>query len=198
MPFILTGNIHPAFVDIVTVVQLLSCVKLVVTPWTAARQAPLSFTISWSLFKLMFIKLWCLPIMSSSVIPFSSRLQSFPGSGSFPMRRLFTSGSRSIGASASASVLPMNIQDWFPLGWTDLISLQSKGLTRVFSNTTVQKHQIFGTQPSYGPTLTSIHDYWKNHSLDYMDICKVMSLLFNILSRLVLAFLPRSKCILIS
>ena len=86
---------------------------------------------------------WCHPIISSSVIPYSSCLQSFPESGSFVMSQLFTSGSQSIGASASASVLPTNIQDWFPLGFTCLISLRSKGLTRVFSNTTVQKHQVF-------------------------------------------------------
>ena len=86
---------------------------------------------------------WCHPTISSSVIPFSSCLQSFPSSGSLPMSQFFTSGSQSIGVSASASVLPMNIQDWFPLGLIGLISLQSKGLSRVFSNTTVQKHQFF-------------------------------------------------------
>ena len=90
---------------------------------------------------------WCHPTISSSVIPFSSCLQSFPASGSFPMSRLFASGSQSIGASASASALPMNIQAWFPLGWTGLISLLSKGLSRVFSSTTIRKYQFFGTQP---------------------------------------------------
>ena len=87
---------------------------------------------------------WCHPTSSSSVIPFSSCLQSFPASGSFPVSQFFASGGQSIGASASASVLPMNISDWFPLGWTGWISLLSKGLSRVFSNTTVQKHQFFG------------------------------------------------------
>ena len=91
---------------------------------------------------------WCHPTISSSVIPFSSHLQSFPASGSFPMRWFFTSGGQSIGVSASASVLSMNIQDWFPLRWTGWISLQSKGLSRVFSNTTVQKHQFFDAQVS--------------------------------------------------
>ena len=91
---------------------------------------------------------WCHSTISSSAIPFSSRLQSFPASGSFQMRQFFTSGGRTIEVSASASVLPMNIQDWFPLGLTGWISLQSKGLSRVFSNTTVQKHQFFGTQLS--------------------------------------------------
>ena len=90
---------------------------------------------------------WCHPTISSSVIPFSC-LQSFPASGYFPMSQFFASGGQSIGASASASVLPMNIQDWFPLGLTSLISLQSKGLSRVFSRTTVQKHQFFGAQLS--------------------------------------------------
>ena len=91
---------------------------------------------------------WCHPTISSSAIPFSSPLQSFPALGSFPMSQLFSSGGQSIGISASTSVLPMNIQDWFPLGWTGWISLQFKGLWRVFSNTTVQKHQFFGSQPS--------------------------------------------------
>ena len=91
---------------------------------------------------------WCHPTISSSVIPFSSHLQSFPASGSFQMSQLFASGGQSIGVSASTSVLPMNTQDWSPLEWTGWISLQPKGLSRVFSNTTVQKHQLFGTQLS--------------------------------------------------
>ena len=91
---------------------------------------------------------WCHPTISSSVIPFSFHLQSFPTLGSFPMSQFFASGGQSIGVSASASVLPMNIQDWVPLGWTGWISLQPKGLSRVFSNTTVQKHQFFSAQIS--------------------------------------------------
>ena len=91
---------------------------------------------------------WCHPTISFSVLPFSSCLQSFPASGSFQMSQLFASGGQSIGVSASASVLPMNIQDWYPLGWTGWISLPSKGFSRVFSNTTVQKHQFFGAQLS--------------------------------------------------
>ena len=91
---------------------------------------------------------WCHPTISSSVIPFFSCHQSFPASGSFQLNQLFASGGQSIGVLASASVLPMNIQDWFPLGWTGWISLRSKGLSRVFSNTTVQKHQFFSTQLS--------------------------------------------------
>ena len=89
---------------------------------------------------------WCHPSISSSVIPFSSCLQTFPASGSFPMSQLFAWGGQSIGVSASTSVLPMSIQDWSPLRWTGWISLQSKGLSRVFSNTTVQMCQLFGTQ----------------------------------------------------
>ena len=91
---------------------------------------------------------WCHPTISASVVPFSSCLQSFPASGSFQMSQYFASGGQSIGVSASASVLPVNIQDWFPLGWTGWISLLSKGLSRVFSNTTVQKHQFFCAQLS--------------------------------------------------
>ena len=91
---------------------------------------------------------WCHPTISSSVIPFSSCLQSSPASGSFQMSQLFKSGGQSIGVSASASVLPRNIQDWFPLGWTSWVSWKSKGPSRVFSNTTVQKHQFFSTQLS--------------------------------------------------
>ena len=108
---------------------------------------------------------WCHPTILSSVIPFSSCLQSFPASGSFPMSQFFTSGGQSIGISASASVLPINTQDWSTLGWTGWISLLSllKGLSRVFSNTTVQKHQLCGSFLN-SPTLTSVHDYWKNHS----------------------------------
>ena len=129
-------------------VQSLSHIWLFATPWTAALQASLSTANSWSLLKLMSIESVMHPTISSSVMPFSSYLQSFPASGSFPMSQFFTSGGPSIGALASASVLPVNIQDWFPLGLTDLISLQSKVLLRVYTNTTVQKHQFFGTQLS--------------------------------------------------
>ena len=91
---------------------------------------------------------WCHPTISSCAVPFSSFLQSFPASGSFPMSQFFSTGGQSIGVSASASVLPMNIQDWFPLGWTGWVSLLPKGLSRVFSNITVQKHQFLGIQLS--------------------------------------------------
>ena len=124
-------------------VQLLSHVWFFVTPWTAAHQASLSITNSRSLFNSCPLSWWCHPTISSSVVPFSSCLQSSPTSGSFQVSQLFASGAQNIGISASTSVLPMNTQDWFPLGWTGWISLQSKGLSRVFSSTTVQKHQIF-------------------------------------------------------
>ena len=129
-------------------VQSLSRVWLFATPWTAPRQASLSITNSGIYSNSYPFSQWCHPTILSSVIPFSSCPQSFPASGSFQVSQLFTSGGQSIGVSASASVLPMNIQDWFPLGWTGWISLQSKGLSRVSSNTTVQKHQFFSAQLS--------------------------------------------------
>ena len=112
----------------------------------------------------------CHPAISSSVIPPSSWPQSLPASGSFPMSQLFAWGGQNSGVSASVSVLPMNTQDWSPLGWTGWISLKSKGLSGVFSNTTVQKHQFLGTQLS-SQYNSHIHDHWKNHSLDQIDLC---------------------------
>ena len=129
-------------------VQSLHHVWLFATPWTAACHASLSFTISWILLKLMSIA-WVMPyhhlILCCLLILLPS---TFTASGSFQMSQLFASGGQRIGVSASASVLPMNITGWFPLGLTGLISLQSKGLSRVFSNTVVQKHQFFDAQPS--------------------------------------------------
>ena len=109
---------------------------------------------------------WCHPAISSSAVPFPSCPQSLPASESFPMSHLFAWGGQSTRVSASTSVLPNNTQDWSPLEWNGCISLQSKRLSRVFSNTIVQKHQCFVAHFLYGPTLTSIHDYWKKHSLD--------------------------------
>ena len=109
---------------------------------------------------------WCHPIISSSVVPFSSRLQSFPSSGSFLMSQFFASCSQRIGVSASASILPMNIQDWSPLGWAGWTSLQSKGLSRVFSTPQFKNINSMALSFPYSPTLTSIHDYWKNYSFD--------------------------------
>ena len=128
------------------VVQSLSCFWLFVISRTAAHQISLSFIISRRSLNSCPMSWWCHPTISSSAVPFSYCFQSFPASRSFLMSWLFTSGGRIIGASVSA--LPVNIQDWFPLGWTGLISLQSKGLLRVSSNTTVQKHQLFVSQLS--------------------------------------------------
>ena len=129
-------------------VQLLSSVQLFPTPWTTVHQASLFITSSWSWLKLMCIELVMAFNISFSVVSFSSCLQSFPASESFPISQFFALGGQSIGVSVSASVFPMNIQDWLPLGWNDLYLLQSKGLSKVFSNTTVQKHPFFGAQLS--------------------------------------------------
>ena len=133
-----------------------------------------------------------IPTISSSVVPFFSRLQSFPASGSFPMSRFFTSDGQTIGVSASASVLKMNIQDWFSLGWTGWISLQSKGLSRVFSNTIVSKPSILQHSAFFIVQLS--HPYMTTRKTIALTrqifIGKIMSLLFNMLSRLVITFLP--------
>ena len=135
-------------------------------PWTVTRQASLSITNSRAYSNSCPPCWWCHPTTSSCVVPFSSHLQSFPASGSFHMRELLASGGQSIGVSASVSVLPMNIQDWSPLGWTGWISMQSKRLSRVFSNTTVQKYQFFGAQFSLWSN-SHIHTcYWKTHNFD--------------------------------
>ena len=151
-------------------VQSLSHVRLFATPWIATRQASLSITNSWGSLKLMSIE---------SVMPFSHLILCCPlllltpnpsqHQCLFPVSQLCAWGGQSIGVSALASVLPKNTQDWSPLKWTGWISMQSKGLSRVFSNTTVQKHQFFNSSALsflHSPTLTSIHNHWKNHSLD--------------------------------
>ena len=137
---------NPAYLKFSSV-QSLSCVWLFVTPWTAAHRAFLSITNSRSLFKLMSMES-VMPLNSSSIVPFSACLQSFPASGSFLMSQFFASGGQSNRIKATASALPVNIQDWFPLGWTGWISLQSKGLSRAFSNTTFQNHQLLSVQLS--------------------------------------------------
>ena len=129
------------------VVQSLSHVQLFATPWTAHARLPCPSPTPGACSNSCPSSQWCHPTISSSVICCSC-LQSCPASGSFPVSQFFASGGQSIGVLASASVLPVNIQGWFPLGWTGFISLQSKGLSRVFSNTTVQKHQFFSTQLS--------------------------------------------------
>ena len=122
------------------------------TPWTAAHQASISITNSRSPSNPCPLSWWCNLTIFSSVVPFSSCPKYFPASGSLPMSQLFASDGQNIGVSVSTSVFPVNTQDWYPLGWTGWISLQSKGLSRVFSSTTVQKHQFFGTQLFYSPT----------------------------------------------
>ena len=175
-------------------VQSLSCVWLLATPLIAARQVSLSLTNSRSLLKLVSTE----SVMPSTVIPFSSHAQSFPASGSYQMSQLFASGSQSIEVSASTSVLPMNTQDWCPLGWTGWISLQSRGLSRVFSNTTVQKHQFFSAQ-LFLESNSHIHTWLleKNRALTrWTFVAKVMSLFFNMLSRLVIAVILEPKNIM--
>ena len=129
-------------------VQSLSCVQLFVTPWITAHQASLSITNSWVHSDSHPSSQWCHPARSSSVVSFSSCPQSLPASESFPISQLFTWGGQRTGVSALASFLPKKSQDWPPSEWTGWISLKSKGLSRVFSNTTVQKHQFFGAQLS--------------------------------------------------
>ena len=142
---------------------------------------------------------WWHPTISSSVIPFSSCPQSFPESGSFPMSWLFASGGQSIAASASTSVLQMNIQDWFPLGFTGLIFLLSKGLSRVFPSTQYESINSLVLSLLNGPPLTSVHDYWKTIALTRRTfVRKVMSLFLNMLSRFFIGFLPNSKHLVIS
>ena len=197
----LGSNPSYASKELCIIVQSLSHAWLFATPWTVAHQACLSFTISQSLLKLMSIELMVPSndlVLCWSLLLLSSIFSSI--SGSFPMSQLFASGGQSIGVSASTSVLPMNTQVWFLLGWTGWIFLQSKGLSRVFSNTMVQKHQFFGAQPFFIVQLS--HPYMTSGKIIALTIWtfvgKVTSLLFNMPPRFVIAFLPRSKCLLIS
>ena len=172
-------------------VQSLSCVRLFATPWIAARQAYLSVTNSRGVYSNSCpSSQWCHPAILSSVVPFSSCPQSLPASRSFPISQLFAWGGQSIGVSASASVLPMNTRDLSPSGWTGWISLQSKGLSRVFSNTSVQKHQFFGTQLS---SQSNSHNHRKKHSLDQTDLCwqsKTVLLVTQLMNEILLLFSP--------
>ena len=146
-------------------VQSHSRVRLFATPWTAARQTSLSITNSWSLLKFASVEsvmpsnhlIFCHPLLLPSI---------FPASGSFPMSQLFASGGQSIGVSASTSVLPMNIQDWFPLEWTGWFSLQSRDSQESSPTRQFRSTNSLALSFLYSPTLTSIHDYWKNHSFD--------------------------------
>ena len=179
----------------INTVQSLSHVRLFTIPWTEANQASLSITNSQILLELMSIELVTLSnhlILCHPLLLLPSIISNI---GSFPMSQFFASVGQGIGVSASASVLPMNIQDWFPLGWTGLSLCYPKDSQQ--SSPTPQFKNINSSAPSllFGPTLTSIHDYWENHSFDYTDM---VSLLFNTLSGFVIAFLPRSKFLLIS
>ena len=182
-------------------VQSLSRVRLFATPWIAARQASFSITSSRSSLKLTSIE----SVMPSSHLilcrPLLLLPSTLPASESFPMRQLFAWGGQCTGVSALASFLPKNTQDWSPLEWTGWISLQSKGLSRVFSNTTVQKHQFFGAQLS-SQSNSHIHTRLTTGKTIALTkrtfVGKVTSLLLSMLSRLVITFLPRSKCLLAS
>ena len=153
------------------VAQALSCVWLFAIPWTAACQASLSFSILWSLLKFMSTEskmltnhlILCLPIL---VLP-----SIFPSIRVFPVSQLFILGGHSTGASAAASVLPMKIQGWLPLGLTDLSSLQSKDSPESSPAPLLESINSSVHSHLYGPTLTSVHDYWKNHIFDYTDLC---------------------------
>ena len=153
------------------VILLLCHVQLFATPWTTAHQVPLFSTISQSLFKFMSIELL---VLSYHVILCHLLLllpSVFSSIGFFPVSCLFTSGKQSIAASSSVSLLPMNIQGWFPIGLTDLISLLSKGFSRVFSRLQFESIHSSVLRLLYGPTFTFIHDNWKNHNIGCMDNC---------------------------
>ena len=179
---------------VVVVVQSLSHVQLFATMWTATCQASLSFTSPGACSNSCPWSQWCHPTISSSVVPLSSCLQPFPASGTFPMSQLFASGVQSI--RASTSVLPMNTQDWSPLGWTGWISLQSKGI--------LGKHHSLKASILWLSAFFMVHishPYTTTGKIIALTIWtfagKEISLLFNILSRFVIAFLPKSKCLLI-
>ena len=179
--------------------QLVRCTCLFATPWTEACQTSLSFTISWSLLKFISIEsvmpsnhlILCRPLLLSLIFN--------PASRSFLMSKFFSSGGQSIGASASASIRPTNIQDWFPLGWIGWISLQSKGLSRVLHHCSL-KASILRCSAFSMVQLSHLYmTAGKTIALTrWTFVGKVMSLIFNMLPRLVIAFLPRNECLLIS
>ena len=156
------NRLHIDMIQNISSVQSLSCVRLFAIPWTAARQASLSITNSQSLLKLMSIE-WCHPIISSSVIPFSSHLQSFPAPESFLVSQFFVSGGQKYWSFRFRISPPMNIQGWFSLGLTGLTSLLSKGLSSLLQFESINSLAFC---LSYCPVLTSIHDYWKDYSFD--------------------------------
>ena len=158
-----------------------SVIQLSLTLWSHGLQhtgLPCSLLSSTVCSNSCSLSWWCHPTISFSATYFAPCSQSFPASGTFPVSWLFTSGGQNIGASASVSVLPMNIQGWFPLGLTGLISLQSKGLSRVSSTPQFKSLNSLAFHLLYGPDLTSVHDYWKNH-IDYMDLCQQSGFVFS-------------------
>ena len=175
-------------------VQSLSHVWLFATPWTVARQASLSFTNSWILLKLMSSSQWCHPTISSSVILFSSSLQSFPVIGSFLISKFFTSVGQSVGGSASASILPMNIQDWFPLAWTCWISLCPRDSQESYQTPQFKTFNSSLLTILLLSTVTSIHDSWKNHSFDYTELFQQSNVsAFKNVARLVITFFKQTS-----
>ena len=194
-----TCNCSISITNNAVVVQSLSCVQLFVTYGLQHAMLPCLPPSPGACSNSCPLSQWCHPTISSSVIPFSFCFLSFPASGFFSVSWLFKSGGQSIGASASASVHPMNIQDWFPLGWTGLNSLLSTGLSRAFSNTTIPEHQFFRFQPSLWSN-SHIHTWLleKPKLWLYGPLSAKLSLLFDTLSGFVIAFLPRSKHLLIS
>ena len=181
-------------------VQSLSHLWLFATPWTAACQGSLSFTNRGACSNSCPFSQWCHSTISSSVVPFFCCLQSFPASGSLPMSWFFTSGGQNIGVSTSALVLPMNIQDWFPLGWTGWISLQSKGLFKSLLQNHSSKASILMRSAFFIVQLSHPHmTTGKTIALAlWTFVSKMIPLLFNMPSRFVMASLPRSKHLLIS
>ena len=196
-PHCVHKSIPYVYISTEIVVQSPSHVQLFATPWTAARKLPCPSPSPRVCPSSCPLHQWCHPTISTSVALFSFCLQSFPASGSFPMSWLFASGGQSIGASAL--VLPLSIKGWFPLRLTDMISLLSKGLSWVFSSTTVQNYQFFSALPSLWSSSQSYLTTGKTIVLTIQTfVSKVMTLLFNTLSKFVIAFLPRSNCLLIS
>ena len=189
-------NVSFSILSVSQWVQLLSFVWLFATPWTAAHQASLSPRVCSNSYLLNW---WCYPTISSSVVLFFSHIQFFPASGSLPVSQFFTSGGQSIEVSASASVLPLNIQDWFPPGWTGWISAVQRTLKSLLqhhsSKASILLHSAFFLGQLSHPYMTT----GETIALTRWTFAgKIMSLLFNMLSRLVITFLPRSKRLLIS
>ena len=187
------------YATLIYVVQPPSHVWLFTTPWTAAHQASLSLIISWSGPSSSSLSQWCHLAISFSDALFSFCPQSFSASGTFAMSLLLASDDQNTGTSASTSVIPVNIQSWSPLRLTGLITLLSKGLSGVFPVPQFKGISSLMSCLLYSPALTTVHDHWKDHSLDYTDLCQQSNVwLFNTLSRFFITFLSRNNHLLIS